>query len=359
MYLLYGTYALGGSIALAASNDYQAMVAMQVLTVLMLALVFLRGRRTRFLEIWLGIFAANALARLIAWSIQRSSDVNKAAKFRRWDAFATTLGYAVTLGYVVSAILPGRSVVLYSGLTYVGIPAATATTMALADRRSKDVSEFIEPCKQAYKNPTHVDIATDTRVYVTGNVIAFAGTASKKNLETDVKISDVSFGGCGNSKTRVHAGFMRAWQSVRAHVMDIVSFREHPTYVLTGHSLGGALATLAGVDLGCLGYDVKVVTFGSPQVGDELFADAFNDAVKESVRVVIPLDPIPKSLTTQFAHVKGVYYAPMFNINPHAMDAYAEAVTVNQAQRVVGLALPAVLVALVVLARVGHRRRLT
>lgn len=350
--VLYGTYAIGGSIVLAASNDYQALVAMQVLTALVLAILFLHGHRTRFLEIWLGVFTANAIARLVAWSIKRSTDVNKAAKFRRWDAFATTLGYAVALGYIMSTVFPGHSVALYGTMTYIGIPAATATTMALS-LADENVSEYIDPCRKAYKTPTYTDAPTDTRVYIAGNVIAFAGTASKTNVKTDAKISDVAFDGCGNSKTRVHTGFMHAWQSVRDHILQ----QPKGSYVLTGHSLGGALATLAALDMACLGYEVKVVTFGSPQVGDELFADAFAEKVKDSVRVVIPLDPIPKALTTQFAHVKGVYYAPMFGINPHGLDTYAEAVSVSRAQRVLGLALPAVIVALVVLSRVERRRR--
>ena len=51
--------------------------------------------------------------------------------------------------------------------------------------------------------------------------------------------------------------------------------RLHPTYsiVVTGHSLGGALASLAGVVLKASlpSRDLKVYTFGQPRTGDSAF----------------------------------------------------------------------------------------
>ncbi len=44
---------------------------------------------------------------------------------------------------------------------------------------------------------------------------------------------------------------------------------------VTGHSLGGALATLATCHIKMLGYDVDLYTFASPRVGDPTFAKNF------------------------------------------------------------------------------------
>ena len=45
----------------------------------------------------------------------------------------------------------------------------------------------------------------------------------------------------------------------------------------TGHSLGGALATLAAVDIKKkLGGDVEFINFGSPRVGNKEFFDYFH-----------------------------------------------------------------------------------
>ena len=42
--------------------------------------------------------------------------------------------------------------------------------------------------------------------------------------------------------------------------------------IVTGHSLGGAIATLAGLDLKRkYGYKVTLINFGSPRVGNEAF----------------------------------------------------------------------------------------
>jgi len=56
--------------------------------------------------------------------------------------------------------------------------------------------------------------------------------------------------------------------------------RDDPSYEIcvTGHSLGGALATLAGFDLAArpdLPKPIKLVTFESPRVGSGGFQPAF------------------------------------------------------------------------------------
>ena len=47
----------------------------------------------------------------------------------------------------------------------------------------------------------------------------------------------------------------------------------HVEVEISGHSLGGALSTLAAAELEALGFRVaSVSTFGSPRVGDQVFA---------------------------------------------------------------------------------------
>jgi len=47
-----------------------------------------------------------------------------------------------------------------------------------------------------------------------------------------------------------------------------------PNYAVktAGHSLGGALALLAQLDLIAAGYEVTMYNFGQPRVGDKAFA---------------------------------------------------------------------------------------
>jgi hypothetical protein len=61
---------------------------------------------------------------------------------------------------------------------------------------------------------------------------------------------------------------------------------------VTGHSLGGAIAQLAAVELAELGYNVTLVTLGSPRVGDTRFAELLNKAVPRLYRITHNRDPI-------------------------------------------------------------------
>lgn len=345
--ILAATYALGGSVSLAVTNNYETFIAIQGITLAVLVYVYSRRASMHGLAMWIGILGVSLLGRVLSLAITKSSEnVNKAAKFRRWDALVTTLGYAVAIAYLMTSVIPGKSFSRYLGLTAIGIPTATAAALMVFDTHEYDLGMYATYSKVAYNAPTLVDRDTDTRVFIQDTIIAFAGTKSKENVVTDAKIADVSFGVCGNSKTRVHAGFFKAWSTVRTQIFQHIStLPPAETIVFTGHSLGGSLACLAALDATCtLGKKVKVVTFGAPQVGDELFADAFNAKVIESTRVVNPVDPVPKSLSSQFAHVKGVYYVPPTNLNPHSLDAYKSAVELSPGTKKAAVALPLVFI---------------
>ncbi|HEY1014333.1 MAG TPA: lipase family protein [Herpetosiphonaceae bacterium] len=87
----------------------------------------------------------------------------------------------------------------------------------------------------------------------------------------------------------VNAGFSGAWASVRAPILarlETLLGRLDPerdaTIHLTGHSLGGALATLAAADLiealalsAARRRGLSVCTFGAPAVGDQRFAEFY------------------------------------------------------------------------------------
>lgn len=55
--------------------------------------------------------------------------------------------------------------------------------------------------------------------------------------------------------------------------------KHYPDYeiVLVGHSLGGALAALAGIDMQLRGWNPLVTTFGQPRVGNENFVNFLDE----------------------------------------------------------------------------------
>ena len=159
---------------------------------------------------------------------------------------------------------------------------------------------------------------TDTQAWIWWNnvaqeiVVAFRGTEQTqwKDLLTDVKVMPTTLNAEGvttmnlfanNSEVMVHNGFLTAYQSVRnvifSQIKGIVTADEnHWSIYVTGHSLGGALATLfayecSKAELG----DVEVVmyNYGSPRVGNKAFAEEFKAKVDSSWRFSNVSDIIP------------------------------------------------------------------
>eukprot|EP00882_Tetradesmus_deserticola_P002590 GHRQ01002755.1.p1 GENE.GHRQ01002755.1~~GHRQ01002755.1.p1 ORF type:complete len:377 (+),score=93.13 GHRQ01002755.1:172-1302(+) len=100
---------------------------------------------------------------------------------------------------------------------------------------------------------------------------------------------------------RLHSGFLILWNSSSMAKTFHAAFGElqklhpqGPTYVL-GHSMGGALAHLAALDLQIMYHlqDVRVYTFGSPRVGNSVFAEFFAQKVSESWRFTHGRDIVP------------------------------------------------------------------
>ena len=87
-----------------------------------------------------------------------------------------------------------------------------------------------------------------------------------------------------------------------------------PRVVFTGHSLGGALATIAATCMSVQFMEhsnliVECHTFGSPRVGNQSFVNIFNRFVSVSHRYVNDLDPVPMiPRFPGFYHVKGLQY---------------------------------------------------
>jgi triacylglycerol lipase len=94
---------------------------------------------------------------------------------------------------------------------------------------------------------------------------------------------------------QTHQGFNRVYQSCRDQILAALpAVPTLPLYV-TGHSLGGGLATLAALDIAVNTAFTQPILYSiaSPRVGDPQFADRFNAAVETSWRVLNTLDVVP------------------------------------------------------------------
>lgn len=147
-------------------------------------------------------------------------------------------------------------------------------------------------------------------------IIAFRGTelSDIQDLITDLKTYPVA-----NKKGpgQVHAGTQEALLGVWPQIIQILNEREVQSVELLGHSLGGMIATLAATWLyiDCENVAITgVTTFGSPPIGDKVFANALRNKLGGKLCDIInSVDIVPRLITPRvmgFRRAGTVYYLP-------------------------------------------------
>ena len=99
----------------------------------------------------------------------------------------------------------------------------------------------------------------------------------------------------------VHRGFQLQYVAVRQIMRDYIrakcAYYSPKEILITGHSLGGALATLCALDLTLNPVpnqpQIKVFPIGSPRVGNDQFAACFDQHVENCFRLKVAWDPVP------------------------------------------------------------------
>lgn len=158
---------------------------------------------------------------------------------------------------------------------------------------------------------------TDTQVWLFWNnvkktvVVSFRGTEQTewKDLLTDASlvptVIDYDEGDLRDSiqpvereTLWVHSGFLKSYLSVKREIFEMVEQITSEqmgswTVYFTGHSLGGALATLCAYDVAMrnklnpgMVKELMCFSFGSPMVGGQVFTESFNMLVPKCWRIV-------------------------------------------------------------------------
>lgn len=90
------------------------------------------------------------------------------------------------------------------------------------------------------------------------------------------------------------------------------ALQANPSYklVVTGHSLGGAVATIAAASLRAAGLPCDLYTYGSPRVGNAAFAQFVTDQAGAEFRVTHTDDPVPRlpPILFGYRHVSPEYW---------------------------------------------------
>ena len=131
-------------------------------------------------------------------------------------------------------------------------------------------------------------------------VIAFRGSKGKSDWLANLKL-----GGFETSIGIIHTGFYEAFSEVQKVVIDAAKRSSSGRLYLTGHSLGGALASIAAAHLGQAELKNRInslYTFGQPRIGDSVFGDLVENACADDVFRFVNDDDIVTRLPPGFSH---------------------------------------------------------
>ncbi|TDL27132.1 alpha/beta-hydrolase [Rickenella mellea] len=158
------------------------------------------------------------------------------------------------------------------------------------------------------------DIITDTQGFIARDdtrkelVVAVRGSSDPVDFLTDVMMILAPYTSPGvppppppTDDIRTHLGFLTAYNAVAPLILKALKTQHelYPDYTLisTGHSLGGAIASLGGVSMKCNfpEANVRLFTFGQPRTGNAAYA-AFVETtlgVRNVHRAVHTFDGVP------------------------------------------------------------------
>jgi len=145
--------------------------------------------------------------------------------------------------------------------------------------------EMAEYCERIYDegkeirdNEFSYNVVQDRGV----TIVSIRGTNNGRNVLTDLDARPFQD---KKLATNLHRGFRDAAEKVRNDLIENHALEE--TVILTGHSLGGAIAQIIGLWLADDAYEVQIYTFGSPAImTDQIWED-------DHFRVYLENDPVP------------------------------------------------------------------
>jgi predicted lipase len=133
------------------------------------------------------------------------------------------------------------------------------------------------------------DVKTDIQGYIgylsSSKTIytVIRGTSSALNWLDDLEVIKIPYTTFSECNCDVHTGFYNSALSIRTKTVDVVKLLKtrFPLYsvIMTGHSLGGAITQLLGMELEKEGIKVQIYNFGQPRIGDENYGDFVNTIV--------------------------------------------------------------------------------
>jgi hypothetical protein len=204
--------------------------------------------------------------------------------------------------------------------------------------------ELAKMCKAVYGSPVRQDLLSYNGKKMSGQkivhgsygrgfcrlfwndetlVIAFRGTRERVDWwVSNLKMFPVLLKNCDtkSKKVNVHRGFQRtlyytdkttkisSFNAVMKHINDLDLFTNRKI-VITGHSLGGALATLFSVKFRSNTPIIvenqlqEIILFGAPAVGLKKFKTFYNELNQKTIRIINGSDVVPFTPPLFYHHI--------------------------------------------------------
>ena len=127
---------------------------------------------------------------------------------------------------------------------------------------------------------------------------------TNKNKQTKI------YSNSNNIHAGIHSGFLKVYNIFRDELLDKIEKINPKQIIIAGHSLGGAIATICGLELKISGYNVVVYNFACPCVGDDVFCELVTQSDLPLYRIINTCDiaqSFPASVIPNFDYPKNPF----------------------------------------------------
>ena len=159
----------------------------------------------------------------------------------------------------------------------------------------------LDDCEFIDTNDTQLFIASTTSAII----VAFRGTESVADWFGNLNVLSVERG-----MGSVHQGFSNAYDDVHSRLESVLTSLDAGgrRVVLTGHSLGGALATIAAAEFESQLPNMMVYTFGQPRTAKSDFQTSFDTKFHDRFFRFVNEDDIVTRVPPGYQHVQKLFH---------------------------------------------------
>ncbi|KAI1391465.1 alpha/beta-hydrolase [Hypoxylon trugodes] len=201
----------------------------------------------------------------------------------------------------------------YAAAAYCNSQAAAGSTITCSEEACPDVNSAGAKIVSTFSGDV-----TDIQGFVSSDdknqliVVSVKGSESIRNWIADLTFIQTGcdlVDGC-----EVHAGFLTAYNEIADSLLAGLASAQsaNPSYkiIFTGHSLGGAVSTVAAGYARNKNYAVDLYTYGSPRVGNEAFVNFITQQAGAEYRVTHLDDPVPRlpPIAFDYRHTSPEYW---------------------------------------------------